>query len=256
MTEPTVKTIKRLFAKSNNQCAFPDCMAPIVENDGTVTGEMCHIKASSPGGPRYDSKQSEKERHDYDNLILMCSRHHKIIDSNENEYPSGVLESYKRAHEFSGVAEINPQTAKIAEKILESYKLIVVNKGGKVHVNQADAIHANTVNFPKTKRKPKIEKPYPFEAIGNDLKMKTYAKYLIDRYNDFQKLDKEKTKKYKYIAIYNAIKREFYCKWDHVAKSRFHELVAFLQNRIDKTKFGRIQKSRGTRNYHSFEEHC
>src|SRR5687768_11697745 len=70
MREPTVSTIKRLFALSANRCAFPKCGCPIVEETGTVTGIICHIKARSKGGPRYDSKQSDEERHAYPNLIL------------------------------------------------------------------------------------------------------------------------------------------------------------------------------------------
>ncbi|MGH7794506.1 MAG: hypothetical protein ACREQ2_06375 [Candidatus Binatia bacterium] len=45
MPEPTEKTIKQLFALSGNVCAFPDCKVPIIEPTGTITGEICHIKA-------------------------------------------------------------------------------------------------------------------------------------------------------------------------------------------------------------------
>lgn len=42
--QPTTKTIKCLFAASGNRCAFPGCDRPL------VTGEICHIRARSPGG--------------------------------------------------------------------------------------------------------------------------------------------------------------------------------------------------------------
>jgi hypothetical protein len=54
--EPTAATVKRLFAFSKNQCAFPDCTIPIVEASGVVTGIICHIKARNRGGPRYDTR--------------------------------------------------------------------------------------------------------------------------------------------------------------------------------------------------------
>jgi hypothetical protein len=80
-TGPSDSVIKRLFALSRNHCAFADCMIPIVQPSGTVTGKVCHIKAKSPGGPRYDSTQSDAERHAFDNLILLRGVHHDIVDA-------------------------------------------------------------------------------------------------------------------------------------------------------------------------------
>ena len=87
MAGASVATVKRLFAVSGNRCAFPGCALPLVdEASGKVTGRICHIKADSPGGPRYDPEQSEKKRHGFDNLVLMCSLHHDVIDSNAEAY--------------------------------------------------------------------------------------------------------------------------------------------------------------------------
>ena len=61
MSAPTLATIKKLFALPSNRCAFPDCNSLLVEDSGTVKGEICHIRAANPGGPRYDSKQSEED---------------------------------------------------------------------------------------------------------------------------------------------------------------------------------------------------
>ncbi|HEY6803760.1 MAG TPA: hypothetical protein VI306_09295 [Pyrinomonadaceae bacterium] len=47
----TDPTLKKLFALSGNQCAFPECEAPIVDAaSGIIVGEICHIKARSPKG--------------------------------------------------------------------------------------------------------------------------------------------------------------------------------------------------------------
>lgn len=79
-------TVKRLFALSQNRCAFPGCTAPLIEDTGTVTGIICHIKARSERGPRYDANQTEEERYAFDNLLLMCGRHSKLIDSEHQLY--------------------------------------------------------------------------------------------------------------------------------------------------------------------------
>ena len=45
MNEPSLQTLKRLFAMSGNRCAFPECTLPIVEGSGIVTGIVCHIRS-------------------------------------------------------------------------------------------------------------------------------------------------------------------------------------------------------------------
>ncbi len=87
MAGPSNPTIKRIFAMSHNLCAHPDCGQPLVEGS-TVVGEVCHIKGERPGASRYDENQSDAERHAYENLIGMCRKHHKIIDAEEENYPT------------------------------------------------------------------------------------------------------------------------------------------------------------------------
>ena len=95
-------TLKKLFALSGNQCAFPNCKIPIVDDDsGIVVGEICHIKGKSPKGPRYDPRQSEAERNGYENLLVMCDPHNKIVDHKDtrHKFPVEVLRDIKNQHE-------------------------------------------------------------------------------------------------------------------------------------------------------------
>jgi len=103
---PSLPTIKRLYAVSGNVCAFPSCPNPLVdEASGTVTSEVCHIKGHNPGtgnrrgSARYDSNQTPTERHGFQNLILMCSNHHNVIDSDETTGPADRLQKLKAKHE-------------------------------------------------------------------------------------------------------------------------------------------------------------
>lgn len=93
------KTLRLLYAHSGNCCAYEGCHNPIFEDDGTLTGECCHIESYSPEGPRYNELQTDEERNGYDNLMLMCSRHHKIIDNHPEQYPVERLKATKKAHE-------------------------------------------------------------------------------------------------------------------------------------------------------------
>jgi hypothetical protein len=99
-----LKTHKMLWGRAANVCAFPDCKKLLVADetetdDPSVIGEEAHIVAKKENGPRGISPLTEEQRNKYDNLILLCSIHHKIIDDQENEYTVEKLKSFKKAHE-------------------------------------------------------------------------------------------------------------------------------------------------------------
>lgn len=251
---PTIAIVKRLFAVSGNQCAYPGCNVPVVEPTGIVTGEIAHIKASSPNGPRYDKEQDEQQRHSFDNLILLCSRHHTIIDTDVKKHPVDLISKFKKEHEQRGTVEINHQTASIAKTLLENYQHIIITQNtGQVAVNSPGAIQANNLTIKSTRQKVTISPPQG--AISNNLEQRSYIEYLIKKYKDCQKLDVEKIDKYKYMAIYKAIERKFKSKWQLIPENRFDDLVTFLCDRIDNSKIGRIRKANNEKRYHSFAEH-
>jgi hypothetical protein len=103
MAGPSEATIKSLFAVSGNCCAFPDCsQALVVMSDAlpVVTGRICHIKGRRSGAKRYDSGQTEADRHGFQNLILLCGDHHTLIDADETSYTVSRLRAMKFAHEM------------------------------------------------------------------------------------------------------------------------------------------------------------
>src|SRR5215207_7958997 len=95
---PTSPTIKRLFAVCGNECAFPGCTQPMVDT-GIIVGDMCHIKGDRPGAARYDPQQSEAERQSFENVILLCPTHHRMVDGDEATYTAEVLIDMKADHE-------------------------------------------------------------------------------------------------------------------------------------------------------------
>jgi len=91
-------TIKKLYALSGNQCAFPDCKVTLVNpDDDTNMSNMAHIEAANPGGQRYNPNSTDDYRRGYDNLILLCPNHHVETD-NVSLYPVEVLRDMKRKH--------------------------------------------------------------------------------------------------------------------------------------------------------------
>jgi hypothetical protein len=97
----STKTRKMLWARSGNKCAF--CRIELITSEinlqqATIIGEECHIISKTNNGPRGNSEVNFN--HDeFDNLILLCSKHHKIIDENENEYTVEKLIEIKSKHE-------------------------------------------------------------------------------------------------------------------------------------------------------------
>jgi hypothetical protein len=122
MNSPSLKTVKRLFAVLRNLCGFPSCGIPLVEVSRTTTGEIAHIRAASPNGPRYDSAQSDEDRNGFANLILLYSRHHTVIDAEFRKYSVSVLEKMKRDHEAEGLVEINPALSSAAQGLIKKYE--------------------------------------------------------------------------------------------------------------------------------------
>jgi len=165
------------------------------------------------------------------------------------------LQKFKNQHELPGtIIEITPQMDSIGQVLLRNYQNIIIsNNRGQVAINSPGTVQANTINLKTTKQKVTIA---PTEgSIASDLEMRSYIKYLISKYNDYQKQDTAKTGKYKYMAIYNAIERKFERRWEMLAVSCFEDLVDFLMYRIDNTKIGRIKKKAEEKRYHSYKEH-
>jgi len=68
-------------------------------DDESIVGDECHIVAKSPTGPRGESPLTSKQRDHYDNLILLCRVHHKLVDDQPNTYTVQCLGEMKAVHE-------------------------------------------------------------------------------------------------------------------------------------------------------------
>lgn len=124
--------IKALLANSGNKCAFPGCNEPIINEDYALVGQLCHIEAAEPGGPRYNENQTDLERNGYNNLMYMCYKHHKETHDVE-KYSTIMLKKMKYNHEnnykynpfsfdFSLVFKINDDFKNYIDEIEEIYQ--------------------------------------------------------------------------------------------------------------------------------------
>lgn len=91
----------RLFAASAGYCQRPSCIRPLFIVTGTRRihiAEMAHIVAANDGGARANSRLATAARGAFDNLILLCPDCHSEIDKGEADYPSELIQSWKREH--------------------------------------------------------------------------------------------------------------------------------------------------------------
>ena len=98
----TDKTRKKLWARSGNQCAL--CRTELIMpstpiDDDSVIGDECHIVSGRATGPRFDPNFRADQIDSYDNLILLCKTHHKLIDDQSQLFTTELLSSFKQEHE-------------------------------------------------------------------------------------------------------------------------------------------------------------
>ena len=105
-TRPSEVVVRQLFARSGNRCAFPRCGTEIVQGDMTI-GQVCHIRSAKRDGPRFDPHQTAAERQGYENLILLCANHHKVVDDDEEAYTPARLVKMKADHERRNALSAN-----------------------------------------------------------------------------------------------------------------------------------------------------
>lgn len=154
-------TLKKLFALSGNQCAFPGCTAPIVDTEmDVVVGDIYHIRGRSENGPRHDPEQSDSERNGYENLLIMCVPHNRIVDGKKTQdrYPVEVLEEYKRNHEAKcrgNVVDSNAQAAFIDHFTVTGSVIVTHNQSGGQNAHTITNIYADPPR-PKASLKPVV----------------------------------------------------------------------------------------------------
>jgi hypothetical protein len=99
-----IPDVKILWGFAAARCAFPSCRLECVEpptlSDGAVViGKIAHIVAHGDKGPRADPSLPIEQRDCYDNWVLLCGRHHDIVDGQPSTYTIAELRGWKVDHE-------------------------------------------------------------------------------------------------------------------------------------------------------------
>lgn len=202
-----LKTHKMLWGRAGNRCSFPNCRISLVEDatetdDPSIIGEEAHIVAREKEGPRGDSDLPLEKRDKYDNLILLCNIHHKIVDDQVKTYSIEKLQQFKKEHIEWVNANLNADITK--QKDDEIYATYIdewvrqgdingwndwssyIFSGGqpsmyKNHHKNLDELNTYILSRIWPKRYISLEKAFKnFRLILNDF-IRIFNKYLDDR---------------------------------------------------------------------------
>ncbi len=134
--------VRMLWTESGGRCQFAGCNEDITRDELTLyrlnAGNNAHIVASSSNGPRGGDK-SLALSNDIDNIMLLCPKHHKLVDSNTGIYTTEKLKMMREEHNKKVAFLLNtmnyPKT-----KILLFKSPIKGTK--KVHIDYNQAVEA------------------------------------------------------------------------------------------------------------------
>lgn len=130
------KDIKKLWGLAAGRCSKPGCEAECIRfldaNDPTVVGEMAHVIAKKPDGPRGVPEGGDDS---YENLILLCPTHHTEIDKAPNEFfPAETIIRWKTDHEQRvRNSFLSPRFSRREELAVAIKRLLISNKGTWQH---------------------------------------------------------------------------------------------------------------------------
>ena len=125
------------------------------------------------------------------------------------------------------------------------------------HIEQSEALlHKYFPKFVKKSKpiKPKIE--LPDGALGKELSKKNYIDYLKKRYGDWKQVElNKKGEKFNWAAFTISLSKRYKASGiNYIDVRHFDDLASYLKSRIDGTIMGKVNKSKGIKNYSVFEE--
>lgn len=94
------KVNKIIWTRFAGACAIckEDLIEEITETNYSLVGEVAHIVGEKEKAARGSSPMSLEARNSPKNLLLLCRKHHKIIDDHEELYPVEKLHQIKKEY--------------------------------------------------------------------------------------------------------------------------------------------------------------
>ncbi len=135
---------KILWAKAGNNCSYnydeQNCDELLAINNGkdmSLIGDEAHIVGGKPGSARYEENFAQVDT--CKNRILLCKKHHKLVDDNEGIYTVDALNKMKNTHEKQIEAHM---------KNGKDDRLIIKDSVFDIHAEDGDEAIGMEVNSP------------------------------------------------------------------------------------------------------------
>jgi len=129
------KLLKETLAKRvGTLCSNPQCSVPTYGPDATPTGGVskgaaAHIRAASPGGPRYDPDMLPADRKGIANGIWLCRSCADLIDTDPSRFTVDVLQRWKQlAEERARKALAAPRIVNAGADFADTILLVTTHK--------------------------------------------------------------------------------------------------------------------------------
>lgn len=119
--------IRAGFRCSRPACGAVTCGPHSDPEKWLSLGEVAHITAASPGGPRYDPSLTPEQRRDISNAIWLCSTCATLIDADESRHSVRELCAWKAAAEANArlALEANRQPARAPSLTPEALQILI-----------------------------------------------------------------------------------------------------------------------------------
>ncbi|HEX6749068.1 MAG TPA: HNH endonuclease [Longimicrobium sp.] len=213
------RTAKLVFQQCDSRCAFCG------DQEISVL-DIHHIIPRRDGGSN-----------DLENLLVACKNCHARVETGEISADQvnrrkRILVSGLRLHGGSGSSTI------------------------QINAPVTSSIVAQNVHLHSPKKASVRVAPAP-GTIGARPEMKNYVDHLITRYHKMREADASygRTAPLKYGLIHVSIQRKFGAKTFFLPESLFEDLATYLQERIDSTIQGRVNRRNSEQNYSEFSDY-
>ena len=145
-SNPSTTTKYQLIAKAAGRCQYCNkyLFTEKVSLEDNNDSNLAHIVASSPNGPRGSEELSQKLSDKIENLMLMCTEHHHLIDQHPDIYTVEVLTNMKKGREQRVYELVDTCTLKETEVVMF---LSPIKGRTPVSISMKDAVQAFLLKY-------------------------------------------------------------------------------------------------------------
>lgn len=109
----SARTRTVVWAKAGGHCSLPECRQRLIVQpeggDASILGELAHIVAQQPDGPRGGLPPPGGEIDGEGNLVLLCPTHHTQVDKEAGRFTIERLVQVKTDHERWVTETLSPR---------------------------------------------------------------------------------------------------------------------------------------------------